>query len=48
MEGRMEEFMRPTIDLMAQGKFLQKWEGTNPWTTKNVPGMRGAVDEIAR
>jgi hypothetical protein len=38
--------MRPAKELIAQSKFLKKWEETNPWTVKNVPGMREAVYAI--
>lgn len=46
LESRWEEVMRPANDLIAQGKFLQKWEETNPWTAKNIAGMREAVYAI--
>jgi hypothetical protein len=46
LESRWEEIMRPAKELIAQSKFLKKWEETNPWTVKNVPGMREAVYAI--
>lgn len=46
IENRWEEIMRPAKDLIAQGKFLQKWEETNPWTAKNIVGMRESVCAI--
>lgn len=46
VESRWEEIMRPAKDLIAQGKFVQKWEETNPWTAKNIPLMREAVRGI--
>lgn len=38
--------MRPANDLIAQGKFFGKWEETNPWTAKNIAGVREAVASI--
>ena len=46
LESRWEEIIRPAIDLITQGKFLQKWEETNPWTAKNIAGMRESVYAI--
>ncbi len=43
LESRWEEIMRPSLDLIAQGQFLQKWAEANPWTTKNIPGIEEAV-----
>ena len=37
---------RPAIDLIAQGNFLQKWEEINPWTAKNIAGLRESVSAI--
>jgi hypothetical protein len=46
VERRWEETILPAKDLIAQSKFLRKWEETNPWTAKNVVGMREAVHAI--
>jgi len=46
LENRWEEIMRPAMELIAQGKFLQKWEEINPWTTKNIAGLRDSVSTI--
>jgi hypothetical protein len=46
LENRWEGIMRPANDLIAQGKFLQKWEETNPWSAKNIAGMRESVYAI--
>ncbi len=43
IERRWEEIMQPSNDLIGQGKFVQKWGEINPWTAKNIPGMREAV-----
>lgn len=43
IEKRWEEIMQPANDLIAQGKFIQKWEEINPWTAKNIAGLREAV-----
>ena len=47
LENRWEEIMRPAKDLITQGKFLQKWEEINPWTAKNIAGLRESVSAIA-
>ena len=46
LENRWEEIMRPAKDLIAQGNFLQKWEKINPWTAKNIAGLRESVSAI--
>ncbi len=46
IEKRWEEIMNPANDLIAQGTFLKKWEEINPWTAKNIAGMREAVSAI--
>lgn len=46
LESRWEAIVRPATDLIAQGKFLGKWEETNPWTAKNIAGLREAVVAI--
>jgi len=38
--------MRPANALIAQGNFLKKWEETNPWTARNISGVREAVRAI--
>ena len=48
LENQWEEIMCPANDLIAQGKFLQKWEETNPWTAKNIAGMRESVSAIEK
>ena len=46
LQNRWEEIMRPAKDLIAQGNFLQKWEEINPWTAKNIAGLRESVSAI--
>ena len=41
-----EAIMRPANELIAQGNFLKKWEEINPWTAKNISGMRESVCAI--
>jgi len=41
-----EVLMRPANDLIAQGKFLRKWEEANPWTAVNISGVRESVRAI--
>ncbi len=43
IESRWEEILRPAKNLIAQGKFVQQWEETNPWTAKNIPLIREAI-----
>jgi len=38
-----EAIMRPANELIAQGRFLRKWEETNPWTAGNIAGVRESV-----
>ncbi len=43
IERRWKYIVQPANDLIAKGNFLQKWEQINPWTAKNIQGMREAV-----
>jgi hypothetical protein len=46
IESRWEEITRPAHGLITQREFRTAWEEANPWTAKNIPGMREAVCTI--
>jgi hypothetical protein len=41
-----EAIMRPANELIAQGSFLKKWVEINPWTARNISGIRESVRAI--
>lgn len=43
-----EAIMRSANELIAQGRFLRKWEETNPWTAANIAGMRQSVEALQK
>ncbi len=38
-----EALVRPANDLIIDGKFYKKWQEINPWTARNVKGVRESV-----
>ncbi len=44
-EERFGNVLRPALELVRQGKFLERWEQANPWTVGNIPAMREVVAE---
>lgn len=38
-----EAIMRPANELIAQGRFLKTWAEMNPWTARNIAGVRESV-----
>jgi len=38
-----EAIMRPANELIAQGRFLKTWAEINPWTARNIAGVRESV-----
>jgi hypothetical protein len=47
-ENRFEEALRPALELLRQGRFVERWEQENPWTAANIPGLREVIAEMAR
>lgn len=41
-----EAIMRPANELIAQGKFFKKWAEKNPWTARNIAGVRESVRAV--
>ncbi len=38
-----EALLRPANDLVIDGNFYKRWQEANPWTTRNIKGVRESV-----